>query len=69
MNIDKEYSKEVGLLLDKKDSKYAELKLRCANQANEIARLKKELKLYKLTDFSSIELGEALPDLLKPQAE
>ncbi len=69
MNIDKEYAKEVELLLDNKESEIAALKLRCATQENKISKLEKELSIYRLTDFSNSNLGEIIPDLLKPQSE
>ena len=35
----------------------------------EVERLKKSLSIYNQTNFSKLDLGEVLPDYLKPQAE
>lgn len=70
MDIIRKYKKEVELLLDKKDSEIAALKLRCANQEATIRKQATELRVYRLTDTSR-PLNEIIVDdnpLLNKQA-
>ena len=69
MDINKKYQLEVESILDDKEAQISALRLRCANQSNKIAKLEKELNIFKLTTFNGSDLGDVLPDLLKPQAE